>query len=82
LNETGYLNYEKYRGISLTKQGTSVALNIRDRHSLLAEFLRMIGIDEGIANIYAEGIEHHLHPETLKRLGKFINIIKMKNSQL
>jgi Mn-dependent DtxR family transcriptional regulator len=26
----------------------------------------MIGVDEITANIYAEGIEHHIRPETLK----------------
>jgi len=26
----------------------------------------MIGVDENTANMDAEGIEHHIHPETLK----------------
>src|SRR6476619_8248284 len=29
LDTTGYLEYEKYRGIRLTQQGTNVAQNIR-----------------------------------------------------
>ena len=36
----------------------------------------MIGVDENIANIDAEGIEHHIHPETLKKLEVFVNNIK------
>jgi Mn-dependent DtxR family transcriptional regulator len=28
----------------------------------------MIGVDEDIANINAEGIEHHIHAQTLKKL--------------
>jgi Mn-dependent DtxR family transcriptional regulator len=32
----------------------------------------MIGVDEDVANIDAEGIEHHLHPQTLKKLREFI----------
>jgi hypothetical protein len=31
---------------------------------LLAEFLKMIGVDENIANI--DAVEHHIHSETLK----------------
>ncbi|HYZ50056.1 MAG TPA: transcriptional regulator MntR, partial [Nitrososphaeraceae archaeon] len=72
LDENKYLRYERYRGISLTNEGVSMAENIHDKHSLLVEFLRMIGVDENVANIDAEGIEHHLHPETLKKLQIFI----------
>ena len=37
----------------------------------------MIGVNEYIANSDAEGIEHHLHPETLKKLEEFVKLIKM-----
>jgi Mn-dependent DtxR family transcriptional regulator len=76
LDESKYLRYEKYRGINLTNEGTAVAENIREKHRLLAEFFKMIGVDENIANIDAEGIEHHLHPETLKKLQHFIKSFK------
>jgi Mn-dependent DtxR family transcriptional regulator len=76
LDENKYLRYEKYRGISLTGEGIAVAENIRQKHGILAEFLKMIGVDENIANIDAEGIEHHIHPETLKKLEVFVNNIK------
>jgi Mn-dependent DtxR family transcriptional regulator len=81
LDECGHLNYEKYRGISLTQQGVLVAKSIRERHGLLADFFKMIGVDEDSANKDAEGIEHHLHPETLKKLEEFIKIVK-KNAKL
>ncbi|HYJ02620.1 MAG TPA: transcriptional regulator MntR [Nitrososphaeraceae archaeon] len=81
LDETGYLKYEKYRGICLTQQGIDVAMNIHQRHSLLAEFLKIIGVDEDIANKDAEGIEHHLHPQTLKKLEEFVKDVK-KNHRL
>jgi Mn-dependent DtxR family transcriptional regulator len=76
LNESGHLNYERYRGISLTESGVAVAKNMHDRHGILADFLTMIGVDEDIANRDAEGIEHHLHPETLKKLEEFIRLVK------
>jgi Mn-dependent DtxR family transcriptional regulator len=78
LNESGYLNYEKYRGIRLTDRGILVAKNIQERHGLLAEFLRIIGVDEDTANKDAEGIEHHLQPKTLEKLEQFIEDIKKK----
>ncbi|MFZ0222087.1 MAG: iron dependent repressor, metal binding and dimerization domain protein [Candidatus Nitrosopolaris sp.] len=49
-----------------------VAVNIREKHGLLSEFFKMIGVDGDGANIDAEGIEHHLHPQTLKKLREFI----------
>jgi Mn-dependent DtxR family transcriptional regulator len=76
LDENKYLRYEKYRGMSLTGEGIAMAESIHEKHSLLTEFLKMIGVDENIANIDAEGIEHHLHPETLKKLQEFIQFIK------
>jgi Mn-dependent DtxR family transcriptional regulator len=72
LRTTGYLKYEKYRGIQLTEQGTNIAKNVRKRHELLIEFLRMIGVNEDMANADAEGIEHHLHSETLEKLEEFL----------
>lgn len=76
LDEKGHVRYEKYRGITLTKEGVAIAQGIRNRHSLLVEFLRLIGVSEDIANIDAEGLEHHLHPETLQRLEEFVKLSK------
>jgi Mn-dependent DtxR family transcriptional regulator len=78
LNESGHLNYEKYRGIRLTDKGTLVAKNIRERHGLLAEFLKIIGVDDDTTNKDAEGIEHYLQPKTLEKLEQFIKEIKKK----
>jgi Mn-dependent DtxR family transcriptional regulator len=76
LDESGYLVYEKYRGIKLTDEGIRVARSIRNRHGLLAEFFKIIGVDEEIANNDAEGIEHHLHPQTIKKLDEFVRDLK------
>ena len=78
LDESKYLKYEKYRGINLTQEGVELAKNIHEKHSLLSEFFRMIGVDEDVANIDAEGIEHHLHTQTLKKLRVFIRNHKRK----
>jgi DtxR family transcriptional regulator, manganese transport regulator len=80
LDESGYLNYEKYRCIRLTDEGIKIAKSIRNRHEILAEFFRIIGVDDEIANNYAEGIEHHLHHETLKKLEEFMIAMKDKST--
>jgi Mn-dependent DtxR family transcriptional regulator len=82
LDEAGYLNYEKYRGIRLTEEGTQIAENIRNKHGLLAEFFMLIGVDEEAANNDAEGIEHHLHPETIKKLKEFMSVLKKNPTRL
>jgi len=76
LNESGHVNYEKYRGITLTDTGTAIAKSMHERHGILTEFLVMIGVDIETANRDAEGIEHYLHPETLKKLEEFIKLTK------
>jgi Mn-dependent DtxR family transcriptional regulator len=76
LNRTSWLEYEKYRGISLTEEGIAVAKSIHERHSVMTEFFKIIGVDEATANKDAEGIEHHLHPETLKKLQEFVSKLK------
>jgi len=76
LDESRYLVYEKYRGIRLTEEGISVAKSIHERHGLLTVFFKMIGVDEETANRDAEGIEHHLQPETLKKLEGFVKLAR------
>ena len=81
LDKMGYVIYEKYRDLQLTPEGIAVAKNIRKNHDLLVEFLKMIGIDEEIANRDAEGIEHHLHPQTMEKLEGFIKKYKIINDR-
>jgi Mn-dependent DtxR family transcriptional regulator len=80
LDQSGLLNYEKYRGIRLTERGMDIAKIIHDRHSVLSEFLKMIGVSEKIANEDAESMEHHLHPQTMHRLIELMRILKVDNS--
>ena len=71
LDESGYLNYEKYRGIRLPDD---VKLKVyTPRNEILAEFFRTIGVGDETPNNDAEGIEHHLHPTTLKKLEEFVD---------
>ena len=76
LDEYGYLEYEKYRGINLTPSGVEVAEGIRQKHDTLIEFFGMLGIDYEMASQDAEGVEHHLNPETTRRLRKFVTYLK------
>ena len=76
LDDGGYLEYEKYRGINLTSKGAQLAETIRQKHGILLEFFEILGIGHETANQDAEGIEHHLNPKTIKQLRKFISFLK------
>jgi Mn-dependent DtxR family transcriptional regulator len=76
LDEGGFLEYEKYHGINLTKKGKGVAEGIRQNHGILLEFFEILGVGYDTANQDTEGIEHHLNPKTIKQLRKFITFLK------
>ncbi len=76
LHDSEYIEYEKYKGIRLKDKGISVAKAIREKHSILTEFLLLLGIDEADAHRITEGIEHHFDNNSLKRLERLIDIIK------
>jgi DtxR family manganese transport transcriptional regulator len=59
-----------YRSIFLTAAGQALADKARDRHRIVRDFLLTIGLPETIAEEDAEGIEHHVSPETLAVFAK------------
>ncbi|MET3289679.1 transcriptional regulator MntR [Brevibacillus fluminis] len=65
LDKDKYLVYEKYRGLVLTPKGKKIGKRLVHRHTLLEEFLRLIGVDEEHIYKDVEGIEHHLSWESI-----------------
>jgi DtxR family Mn-dependent transcriptional regulator len=69
LGEQGLLEHERYRAVTLTRKGSQQAAEIRERHSLLTDFLRnLVGVSPEIAEKDACKMEHFLSDETLKKL--------------
>ena len=68
LGESGFLKYEKYRGLILTKKGREVARKIHGRHETLSRFFSLFGLDAETQRRDIEGIEHHLSPATMEVL--------------
>lgn len=60
LDRSQYLVYEKYRGLMLTSKGKKMGKRLVDRHALLEDLLRLIGVSEDVIFDDVEGIEHHL----------------------
>ena len=72
LQEEKLLKTEPYRPIELTAQGAKLAKRVRERHAVVLEFLIAIGVDKRSAEIDSEGIEHHVGPNTLDAMKRFI----------
>ena len=77
LDKDGYLNYEKYRGLILTKRGEKVGERLVYRHDLLEQFLEIIGVDEDKIYEDVEGIEHHLSWNAIDRIGNLVQYFKL-----
>lgn len=65
LQKAGFVTAQPYRAIFLTDRGRDLAATCKSRHETVVSFLRSLGISERIAEMDAEGIEHHVSPETL-----------------
>jgi len=65
LRRAGFVNTRPYRAIFLTDTGHKLAEESKKRHETVAAFLRSLGISEKAVELDAEGIEHHVSPETL-----------------
>lgn len=72
LKKEGLVNSEPYRSLFLTKDGEKLAQACKERHIIVVEFLKSLGVSEKTAEMDAEGVEHHVSEETLKAFQKFI----------
>ena len=61
-----------YRSIFLTEAGKTMAHQAQERHKVVRDFLVTIGIPAPIAEEDAEGVEHHVSPETLEVFARII----------
>ncbi len=72
LDKDEYLVYEKYRGLILTNKGKKIGKRLVDRHQLLEEFLRLIGVEESHIYTDVEGIEHHLSWNSITQIESLV----------
>ena len=78
LDAEGLLKYEKYRGLVLTTAGETLARNITQRHQLLTDFLKLLGLPDDVIFHDVEGMEHHISPPTLRAIE---SLTRLLNSQ-
>jgi DtxR family transcriptional regulator, manganese transport regulator len=73
LQAEGLVETQPYRPVTLTAKGEEIALLSRQRHEIVFQFLLAIGVSPDMAAIDAEGIEHHVSPQTLRQMEKWID---------
>jgi len=82
LKELGLIDYEKYGFIELTENGTVISNRVLSRHLCLKEFFReVLNISEDKSETEACRIEHHITPETCKRIHKLLLYINSEESR-
>ncbi len=82
LHAKGFIVYERYRGLTLTSSGEQLAKSVQQRHRTILKFLRILGVQEKIAKSDAEGIEHHVHKDTVNRMEHFVDYAEQHPSWL
>lgn len=78
----GYVNYERYRGFTLTAAGREVAEDIKARHQTLTQLLELLGLDADTIQHDVEGIEHHLRPQTLALFSRLVDYWQKRPDRL
>jgi Mn-dependent DtxR family transcriptional regulator len=82
LARRGFVNYERYRGFTLTPAGRQVAQHVKARHKTLTEFLELVELEADTVNREVEDIEHHLRPETLRIFSQLVSFWRAQPDQL
>ncbi|MGZ0707170.1 manganese-binding transcriptional regulator MntR [Coraliomargarita sp. W4R53] len=72
LQRDGFVTSEPYRSIFLTEEGRAIAEDARHRHAVTVALLKKLGVSTEVAEVDAEGMEHHVSKETLKAFEKFV----------
>ena len=72
LKDAGLVETQPYGPVELTRKGSRLARQSRERHDIVLSFLLSIGVSEDVAAADAEGIEHHVSNETLRCLRAFV----------
>lgn len=77
LDEEKFVQYTRYRGVTLTPKGESLAKKLETHHKAIKSFLKMIGVSEKVAEREACGIEHIATRKTISKLAKFVEFVEL-----
>ncbi len=73
IEERGLIMREARKGYKLTASGKRMAKESAERHGLVVNFLKVLGVSASQSEADAEGMEHHLSRETLVAMKEFLS---------
>lgn len=76
LKEADYLTMEKDGALHLTESGRKIGEKIYERHTLLTEFLTLLGVDAQTAAEDACKIEHDISDQSFEAIKKHVQTHK------
>lgn len=68
----GFALTQPHQPITLTQKGEELAIQSRQRHEILLNFLLKLGVSHEVAATDVEGIEHYISEETLSAIKLFL----------
>lgn len=71
LRENGYVDIDRSGHISLTEEGEEIAIRTYERHNVIAEIFRRMGVSTETAGRDACRVEHYISDETFERMKEF-----------
>lgn len=80
LKNGGYITVDSDGGITLTDSGRAVAARIYERHTLLTNYLILLGVDTETAAEDACKMEHYLSDRSFEAIK--VHVAKMSEKQL
>jgi len=74
LEDRGLVEREKYKGVELTREGETVALEVIRHHRLLETYLaEQLGYDWATVHEEADTLEHHISEEFEQRVAELLD---------
>ena len=77
LDAKGLVEYERYGVIRLTTDGLRLGKYLNERHNIITEFLRLLGVSQNLLKD-VERIEHNISPGTLKHITDLIEFVRLR----
>ncbi|MEM0128517.1 MAG: metal-dependent transcriptional regulator [Thermoplasmatales archaeon] len=82
LAEDGLINYQKYRGMTLTEKGRKLLDNLNKKENSIYELLRLMGCDNDTAKERACFFEHFVDDDLAEKMRAFVGKIKESKIKL
>ncbi|PWW32113.1 DtxR family iron (metal) dependent repressor [Cytobacillus oceanisediminis] len=79
LKKQGFVNFQPYRTVTLTKKGLEIGNQLEYTNKTLVEFYKYIGIEEKKITQEVKEIEVYINPEVVTKIKSFLET-KVKNA--